>query len=293
VTVVIVSRDRAPRLAATLDELHRLSPGVPVILVDNGSRDGTVEMVRRAHPEVRVIALDGNRGGAGRTCGVLAARTSYVAFSDDDSWWAEGALERAAAVLDAHPRLGLLAGRVLVGPEAVEDPICAAMAASPLPRDRDAPGPEVLGFLACGAVVRREAYLSARGFHPRFGVGGEEALLALDLASQGWRLAYVDAVVAHHHPATARRDPVARRRREVRNRLWVHWLRRPLPAATRRTLGALATAPSLDAAAGGLVAALAGLPWVVRERRPVDRDLDRRLRLLDGGLDASDLLRLA
>jgi GT2 family glycosyltransferase len=280
VTVVVVTRDRAGELSRSLTELRRRSPGVPVIVVDNGSSDGTAEMVRRRHPGVAVIALADNRGGAGRTCGVLAARTPYVAFADDDSWWAEGALDRAAGVLDHEPRLAVLAARVLVGPGEEEDPTCAAMAASPLPRDGGAAGPAVLGFLACGAVVRRDAFLAAGGFHARFGIGGEEALLAVDLAAGGWLLAYVQTVVAHHHPST-RRDPGARRRREVRNRLWVVWLRRPLDAVLVETAAAARAALAHPAARGGFVAAVAGLPWVLRERRAIDPVLEGRLRLLE------------
>jgi N-acetylglucosaminyl-diphospho-decaprenol L-rhamnosyltransferase len=280
VTVVVVTRDRAGELSRSLTELRRRSPGVPVIVVDNGSSDGSAEMVRSRHPGVQVIALPANRGGAGRNCGVRAARTPYVAFADDDSWWAEGALDRAAGALDREPRLAVLAARVLVGAEEEEDPTCAAMAASPLPRDGGAPGPAVLGFLACGAVVRRDAFLAAGGFHARFGIGGEEALLAVDLAARGWLLAYVDRVVAHHHPSN-RRDPGARRRGEVRNRLWVVWLRRPLTEVLAQTAAAACAALGHPAARRGLAAAVAGLPWVLRERRAIGPALEGRLRLLE------------
>ncbi len=62
---------------------------------------------------------------------------------------------------------------------------------SPLPVEPDLPGPPVLGFLACAAIVRRKAYLEVGGFDPRMMIGGEEELLAADLASAGWGLAYV------------------------------------------------------------------------------------------------------
>ena len=62
----------------------------------------------------------------------------------------------------------------------------------------------MLGFLACGAVVRREAYLAAGGFDDVVFFMGEEERLALDLATLGWGLAYVDEVVAHHHPSPTR-----------------------------------------------------------------------------------------
>jgi GT2 family glycosyltransferase len=280
VSVVVVTRDRREELLASLEKLRTHSPGHPVVVVDNGSGDGSVAAVRARHPWVTVVALPHNLGCGGRTVGMSALSTPYVAFADDDSWWAEGALERAADLLDAHPRLAVLAARVLVGPQDRLDPVCAAMARSPLPRAADLPGPSVLGFLACGAVVRRHAYLEAGGFDSRLGIGGEETLLSVDLARRGWGLAYVDTVAAHHHPSPAR-DPRMRARREVRNALWTAWLRRPLPAALRQTGATLLRAQDRTAAWVGLLDASRGLPWVLRERSPVPAEVEGRLRLLE------------
>ena len=66
------------------------------------------------------------------------------------------------------------------------------------------PEPLVLGFLAGASVVRRHAVLDVGGFEPRFFLGGEEQLLAIDLRAAGWCLAYVDDVVVHHHPSPRR-----------------------------------------------------------------------------------------
>ena len=124
-------------------------------------------------------------GSAARTLGVAAAGTPLVAFSDDDSWWAPGALERAARAFETYPRLGLLAARIVVEPGGRLDPTSRAMRESPLACELALPGPPVLGFLACGAVARRSAVLECGGFHPRYGFGGEEHLLAVDLAAAG------------------------------------------------------------------------------------------------------------
>jgi GT2 family glycosyltransferase len=267
VTTVVATRDRWTDLVGSVP---RQQP--PVVLVDNGSGDGTPERVRDAFPHVRVIELDHNAGAVARNAGVRAAETPYVAFADDDSWWAPGALDRAADHLDAHPRLGLLAARILVGDDERLDPVCRQMASSPLPPSLDLPGPSVLGFVACGTVVRRTAFLEAGGFDEVVHFAGEEERLALDLASHGWGLAYVDDVVAHHHPSPARGSPDARQALLARNRLLTALMRRPWSVVGRdaRRAGRAGLAQAVPRAAGAL-----------RRRAVVPSSVEQQLRLLE------------
>jgi GT2 family glycosyltransferase len=271
----MVTRDRRDNVLASL---AHVPPGLPVCVVDNASGDGTVEAVRERHPQAEVIALDVNLGAGGRTLGVQRLGTPLTAFADDDSWWDPPALERAVELFDAYPHLGLVAGRVLVGPDQGLDPVSEAMRCSPLPSPRPLPGPAVLGFVACGAIVRSSAFLDVGGFDPRYGIGGEEVRLAVDLRAAGWDLAYVDDLVAHHHPAPGGRP--GRSWREVRNDLWSAWLRRPLSSAARRSATLLLRASPPVAARAGMEAAR-GLPWVVRERRVVPPDVEAGLALLE------------
>ncbi len=265
--MVIATRDRAPELLGTLERMSQLPEHPRVVVVDNGSRDGTPDAVRSAFPAFQVVALPTNRGAAGRNIGARLATTAYVALSDDDSWWAPGALDRAVEILERNPSLALVAARVLVGPQETIDPTSVQMEASrPSPVSPGAR--QVLGFLGCGAVVRRDAYLSVGGFHPRLGIGGEEELLAMDLSAAGWELAYVPDVVCHHHPSTAR-DTSQRRRLLVRNGLWVVWLRLPLVAAVRISVERLAGTARQPSAWSGAAQALAGLPWIHRQRQVV------------------------
>ncbi len=134
VTVVVATMDRRDRVVTTLDRPASLPERPPVVLVDNGSTDGTADAVGRAHPELVVLEPGRNLGAAGRTLGVEAAQRELVAFADDDSWWAPGALSRRAEHFAQAPRLGLLAARVLVGPEGRLDPVCVELAESSLPR---------------------------------------------------------------------------------------------------------------------------------------------------------------
>jgi GT2 family glycosyltransferase len=278
-TVVIATRDRRGELLATLDRLERLPERPPVVVVDNGSADGTAAAVHERHPGTRVMELGENRGAAARNAGLRAASTPYVAFNDDDSWWEAGALAEGERILDADPRLALVAARILVEPGGRLDPTCEAMADSPLPVEPGQAGPSVLGFVACGAIVRREALLAVGGFEQRLGIGGEEELLSLELAMAGYRQIYAESVVAHHQPTGGGRT--GRGRSLVRNQLLVAWLRRPLVSALRTTAKLALHMPPSRPRLLGTVDALRAVPWIVRERRPVGPPLERALRELD------------
>lgn len=279
VGIALATRDRAGSLATTLEHLLALPERPPVVVADNGSTDGTRALLARRFPEVRVLALPANRGALARTDAVRALDTPYVAFSDDDSWWEPGALATAAALLDAHPRLGLLSARTLVGPAGEPDPLNAVLAGSPLGTDPELPGTRVLGFLGCAAVARRTAYLDAGGYHPLLFFGAEETLLAYDLAARGWGVAHCPEVVAHHHPAVTER----RHRSAVvrRNELLTAWLRRPLPYALGRTRRLAAEARRDPAARRALRETLARLPAALRQRRPLPPEVERAARRLE------------
>jgi GT2 family glycosyltransferase len=280
ISVVMVTRNRVDETLRSLSMLGALPERPPIVLVDNASSDGTAAAVRRVHPDVRVVELDENFGSGARNDGVALVDTPYVAFADDDSWWAPGSLSDAADALERHPRLAAVSARVLVGEEAREDPICAEQATSPLPREPDLPGPPIMGFLACALAIRCSAFEQAGGFERRMMIGGEEDLLAADLASAGWALCYLPELTVHHHPSH-RRSVSRRRRTSTRNSLWFAWLRRPAPSALRHTARVLGHAGRDRAALAGVVDAVRAAPWVLRGRRVVPRGVEASLRLLE------------
>jgi N-acetylglucosaminyl-diphospho-decaprenol L-rhamnosyltransferase len=264
VGVAIATRDRRDSLLRTLERLTALPERPPIVVADNASCDGTAAAVAERFPQVRLLALDRNHGAASRNLAVRQLETPFAAFCDDDSWWEPGALAAAAATFAAHPEVGLLAARILVGEEERRlDTVSADMGAGATPDDL--PGPRIDGFIACGAIVRSEAFLAAGGFCERFLIGAEESLLTIDLRAAGWELCYADDVVAVHAPHRSERR--GRTWLERRNELWTSWLRRP----ARRALGetaALARAAARDPlAARALAGALAGLPWALARRR--------------------------
>lgn len=289
-TIVIITHERRQEVLRTLDRLSQPPGRPPVIVVDNASSDGTADAVRRHHPDVTVVASPTNLGAVGRNLGVQLATTPYVAFNDDDTWWEPGSLAAAADVLRRHPRVAVVCARILVEPGGREDPINHELAHSPLPADHDLPGVPIVSFLGGASVVRRSAFLEVGGFHPRLLIGGEEELLATDLAVRGWQLLHLPQLVVHHHPSVAR-DPHLRRRQGIRNALWYWWLRRPARSALWRTWRMVCGAPRDRVTLGGFVDAVRGAPWVLRERRVVPATVEHRLALMDREQTASKARR--
>jgi GT2 family glycosyltransferase len=279
--VVILTHNRAAEALRTVRHMSALSEQPRLVVVDNASVDDTAEIMARSFPYVDVIRLEKNIGAAARNVGARSIGTPYIAFCDDDTVWAAGSLARACELLDAYPGVAALTARVLVGAEERDDPVCAVMASSPLPSTA-LPGRAVLGFLAGACVFRRAAFLETGGYDPRFLIGGEEALLALDLAAHGDAVVYAKELIVHHYPSH-QRDPALRQRHMVRNALWVAWLRRPLRSALARTVAILGSAPDSGASLPGLVDAARGLPWVLRDRRVIPPRVEALCALLENG----------
>jgi GT2 family glycosyltransferase len=280
IRVVIITCNCRDEVLQTLQ--HTLNPPErpAVVMVDNASTDGTAHAVQQRFPQVHTISVDRNLGAAARTLGVREATTPYVALSDDDTHWQAGALRSAAELFDTHARLAILKARMLVGSYGREDPTCAQMAQSPLPFCPELPGKPLLGFLAGASAIRRSAFLDVGGFEPRFFLGGEEALLAADLAARGWCLRYVPDLVVRHYPSL-RRDGANRRWHLIRNALWFAWLRRPFGSAVRRTITVAGAGEWDRTKLRGIAAAAAGLAGVLRRRRVLPAEVEGGLRLLE------------
>lgn len=286
VAVAVITHNRRDELLHTLARLALLPEQPPVVVVDNDSADGTAAAVRRSHPEVRLLTPGRNLGACGRNLAARELECPYLAFNDDDTWWEPGSLRCAADLLDAHPNVATVTARIVVedpgAPDRppTEDPIVTELRASPVPAPPGLPGPALGSFLAGATVVRLSAFRAAGGFSPRLWLGGEEELLAHDLASKGWWLVYAADLTVHHRPSPLR-DPTLRRRHGIRNTLWTTWLRRHPATVVRRTAHLLRTVPRDAVSARAFAEAVAGLPWVLRERRRLPVRVEHALRLLE------------
>lgn len=94
-SVVIPTRDRRPVVEEAVESvLAQTFASFELIVVDDGSRDGTAEKVRELHPDTRIVRLPGKGVSAARNAGVAAAKSGWVAFLDSDDLWLPQKLER-------------------------------------------------------------------------------------------------------------------------------------------------------------------------------------------------------
>ncbi len=258
-----------------------------VIVVDNGSTDGSLELLRES-PGVRVVSLGSNTGFAfAANRGVEAAESELVALVNTDIVLARDWLERMARTLESDPGAASVACKMvdLHHPELLYD------AGDVLRRDgaceqrgrfeRDdgrfnQPG-EVFGACAGAALYRRSVVLAAGGFDERFFTYLEDVDLALRLRLAGWGCRYEPVVALHAGEGSSVRlsDPL---------HFWVErntllllakaFPARWLPLVAYRQLGWAVHAlrrRRLGAHLRGARAALPLLPTMLRERRALRR----------------------
>ena len=115
VTVVVVTWQGVALLPACLESLRRQTTPHTVLVVDNGSTDGTEKLLAERFPEVRVLQTGGNLGFAGGVqAGLDAATTRYVALLNNDAVAEPGWLAALVASLDAHPDAAAVTSRMLL-----------------------------------------------------------------------------------------------------------------------------------------------------------------------------------
>ncbi|MFL5963611.1 MAG: glycosyltransferase family 2 protein [Gaiellaceae bacterium] len=109
VSVVVVTLNALPWLEQCLESVR----GRPVVVVDHGSTDGTVDFVRERFPEARLIEQENKGMGGGNNAGMRATDGRYYFLLNSDAWVMGDALDKLVAFADEHPEAAV------VGPKLV------------------------------------------------------------------------------------------------------------------------------------------------------------------------------
>jgi GT2 family glycosyltransferase len=285
VAVVIVNFNGERLLPECLAALRAqtLAPA-EVLVADNGSRDGSVALLRAHHPHVGVLELDRNHGFAGgANRGVAATRAPWVCVLNSDATPAPDWLQTLAAAPRAAKTWAL--GSVLVSAtsgriESAGDQYDPAGFAYKLLRDRplsELPADPYPVFAAPGAapVFRRDVFERLGGYEERFFLYYEDVDLAFRAILAGYHALMVPAARVTHRLGATTRSLARARFYVARNSVWcaVRCLPETGPLRLSRRwaceLGSNRPRRLVVVELAGRAAALAGLPRALRERREI------------------------
>lgn len=210
-----------------------------VLVVDDGSSDGSVALVRERFPTVQVLALGENRGPCvARNAGMRAAKHRWVLAVDNDAVLEPGALERLRAALEARPDCCVAQVRSVLYDEPSRVhydsgwPHYLGLIAlrnfyTPLERAEGSGAIEVGALIAITVLLDRDAVLAVGGYDEQLFYLAEDLDLGLRLRLAGERLLVVEDALVRHRGGTAGLSfrgggyPERRVFLHARNRPWI------------------------------------------------------------------------
>jgi glycosyltransferase involved in cell wall biosynthesis len=185
-SVIIPTYNRRALLAQALASVRaQVCTDYEIIVVDDGSTDGTREWLAAEQRDVRVLVQNNQGPGAARNLAAQVSVAEYLAFLDSDDLWLPWSLSVYVGVLERNPRSVLLAGKpFLFHREEEIASVQYADAATQCFEDYLASGDKWRWWGASSFVVERRAFLAAGGFAAAR-MNCEDADLVLKLGTAG------------------------------------------------------------------------------------------------------------
>ena len=224
ISIIIVNLNTRELLRACLSSV--LAEGSPlqyeVIIIDNGSTDGSTDMVRQEFPAARLVVNEVNEGFARpNNVGMHMATGRYLFLLNSDAALRPGSLSKLSRFLDSHPSVGAC-GPCLVYPDGRQQRsvkgfpslwthFCDMFLLDKVFSRSVLFGKGEMGYfsyertqevdhvMAAAFLVRREVLSTAGAFDERFSIYYNDMDWCYRIKAHGWKVYYVhDAVVTHH-----------------------------------------------------------------------------------------------
>jgi len=196
VTVNILSFNRKDELRNTLTKVFEQDyKNIEVIVIDNASSDGSVEMIKNEFPLVQLIQMKENIGIAGWNEGFKAAKGEYVLVLDDDSYPITNTIRIGINKLMNENKIGIIACNIVTGSQ-------SDFLSSYHSSDLEKP---VNSFVGCGAIIRTSVFKSVGGFESELFLYFHEVEIALRIVDAGWEIVTSPkSIVVHNIVSTNR-----------------------------------------------------------------------------------------
>lgn len=208
VTILIVNWNGKALLTECLDSVFSQTyDNFHVVLVDNGSVDGSVDLVSCNYPQVKIISLTENHGFAGgNNQGLPYCTGEFLALVNNDVVLSPDWLDKIILPMDADPAVGLCSSKIFIKGtlrlDAIGDQFTTAFTGSKLGEnelgsdyDRDF---HVDGACAAAALYRLSMIEKIGFFDEDLFLNYEDTDLNLRAKMQGWRCVYVPGACCQH-----------------------------------------------------------------------------------------------
>lgn len=206
VSVLMLAWNRKEEVEIGLKEMRKMTyPKIEFVLVDNGSTDGTAQMIYEQFPEVKVVQLHTNTGMTGYNVGLATARGKYVIMLDDDSHLAPDAVAKMVKVWESEENkdVGAMAFRVL-NPH--NGSLVTHLWEERLGNIEPGREREITSFAACGAAVRRKMLDEVGYFDDDFFLYATEDDLSIRIWNAGYKIVYEPRCVSYHRESRKQRN---------------------------------------------------------------------------------------
>jgi glycosyltransferase involved in cell wall biosynthesis len=278
ISVLIITWNRRNDVLETLQSVYEQAyRNFEIIVVDNGSTDGTAEAIRQAYPKVRLVALDRNTGAAsGRNAGIVTVQGDIVFCLDSDASAGHDTMTNLVRRFQADPKLGVINSKIVNAYTRKIDHTAGWVYTE---RDKADQDREFLSFSfsAGGCAIRTEVFNQVGLFWELMFFGGEELDYSMRVWDAGYKIVYYPEAVVYHRASPQRRVAGAQRDcLSLKETLYTYLVRYPwwmlmvfVPLKIGATLVRATRQRYLRQMLGALLAVVQQIPELWKQRRPI------------------------
>ena len=216
VSIVILSYNRKEDIRESLEKLYSYGLNdIEIIVVDNGSSDGTSQMIESEYPSVRLLKLDKNIGVSGYNKGFEISKGRYILILDDDSFPSENSVKRMIEEFEKDETVGIIAFDV-------RNYSSYNLVSNQTKKDEQTENKRYLmGFNGAGAGIRKSLIDKIGGYPDEFFLYWNETDLAIRVLNEGYKILWVNDIISYHKYSPKNRDSERGPYYYTRNLYWI------------------------------------------------------------------------
>lgn len=190
VSVLILTWNRKFDSAIAIDSAYNQTyPNIEIVLIDNGSTDGTIDYLQKKYSDLKIFSLSKNFGcPEGRNRGIQYCKGEYIFFLDDDGILHKDAVKNAMHTIKEYPDAGVISGKIIdinnrgiISDDKIQNKVYEA------------------GLFQGGICLHKKSIYYEVGYYPSdYMYGGEELFLSYKLIDKNIKIFRNESVILYH-----------------------------------------------------------------------------------------------